>query len=164
MKKYVFILCMVLLFVYMVWDNYLYVFTARFDRAVYSVVVYNNTDTIIDNISVSYGRDSSMVSSIVNAETVIGLLPKTYQKINIHTSEPSPNAQSPYNVWVKLTHGETTKEESAGYFGIGTGGLAVIYVSVEDGELCLQRVFEHEREYKKIKKRNSKNQEELTWH
>lgn len=166
MKKiYILIVSLVLMLtvIYYAWTN-LFIFIGKeFNRAVYSVVLHNDTDMVVENITISYGRNSEDPASVFEVSQIVNLNPNEYRKVNISTTSPSEQAKAPYNVWAKLVHKESIEEISAGYFGIETGGLAVINVQMENQKLVLQRVFQHERAYKKIYRRNLKNQKELVW-
>lgn len=132
-----------------------------FNRAVYSVVVYNQTDQVLNNISILCGRDIKDLETVAVVGEINDLQPKEFRKINISTSNPPQQADVPYNVSVVLNDFEIY--EAAGYFGMETGGLAVVSIFENEGVASLKRIYEHERLYKKVEKRHNRNQNELSW-
>lgn len=135
----------------------------NFDRAVYSVVIHNCSNETIDNIQILYGRDADEVNSVVMIGEINNLLADEYRKINISTGSPSNNAEVPYNVWVSMQQKDKIINHPAGYFGVGTGGLALFKTTNDNGVITLDRIYQHENEYKKVYKRNKENQNELSW-
>ncbi len=133
----------------------------NFNRAIYSVVIHNNTNMILDDIQVFYGSDINNKHSVVLFESISNIKPDEYRKINIPTD--SPDAQPPYNVWLCVQIADATQTYAAGYFGEDTGGLAVFKVTTDNDVLNFQRIYQHEKIYKYIYKRNKKNQQELSW-
>lgn len=133
-----------------------------FNRAVYSVVVYNQTDQVLNNISILCGRDIKDPETVAVVGEINDLQPKEFRKINISTSNPPQQAAVPYNVSVVLNEFEIY--EAAGYFGIETGGLAVLSILENESTISLNRIHESERLYKKINRRNNQNQNELSWY
>lgn len=134
----------------------------NFNRSVYSVVIHNQTDMVLDSIFILCGSDIKIPETVEKVGEINGLQPKEYRKVNILTSNSPPKAHVPYNVHVVLN--EFGIYEVAGYFGIETGGLAVLSISEKDGSILLNRVYEHEHLYKKIDRRNKRNQNELSWY
>lgn len=134
----------------------------NYRRDVYSVIVFNNTDTNVSNISILVGKDANDVETITEVANIEKIAPNEYRKINIDTSNPSPELKLPYNVFVKL-NGKSIIE-TAGYFGIKTGGMALIYVNDSSDGAVLQRVFEHDKRYKRVYKKDLKNQELMSWY
>lgn len=134
----------------------------NFNRAVYTVVVHNQTEKTLSNISIVCGRDIKTPKTVEVVGEIDDLQPKEYRKINILTSNRPKKASAPYNVNVVLN--DFNIYEVAGYFGIETGGLAVLLISENDGTISLKRIYEHEHLYKKINRRNNQNQNELSWY
>ena len=129
---------------------------------IYSVVVQNQTDEIINNISIFCGQDIKKPNTVENVGTINDLQPKEYRKVNIPTSNRLSKASVPYNVSVVLE--DFGIYEAAGYFGLETGGLAVLTISENNGVVSLNRIHEHDRLYRKISRRNNKNQSEISWY
>lgn len=134
----------------------------NYRRDVYSVIVFNNTDTHISNISILVGKDANNVETITKVASIEKIAPGEYKKINIDTSNPSPELKLPYNVFVKID--DKSAVETAGYFGINTGGMALLYVNDSSDGAVLQRVFEHDKRYKRVYKKDLKNQELMSWY
>lgn len=134
-----------------------------YDRTIYSVVIYNNTDKVINNVTISYGSENKS-DSLYEFSRILYLQPKEYRKINIPTKEPSSKAKVPYNVWINFDNELNSKGIVAGYFGKNTGGLAYVKIISENNKLLFYRVFEHEREYKQIERRHRRKQTELSWY
>lgn len=108
------------------------------------------------------GRDIKDPETVAVVGEINDLQPKEFRKINISTSNPPQQAAVPYNVSVVLNEFETY--EAAGYFGIETGGLAVLSILENESTISLKRIHESERLYKKINRRNNQNQNELSWY
>ena len=135
----------------------------NYDRTIYSVVIHNSSEFEIDDILVSYGHSLEDESTLFEFCRIDELHSDEYRKINIDTTTPSEQAQVPYNVFVSVNYGEHKTFSTAGYFGEGSGGLSYLELKIDDGKPTLQRVYEHEREYKRILKRHYKNQTESSW-
>lgn len=133
-----------------------------YDKEVYSVVIYNQTDRVFNNISIVCGRDVKIPETVEVVGKVNDLHPKEYRKINISTSKPPQRAEIPYNVSVVLE--DFGIYEAAGYFGIETGGLAMLSIVEDEDTILLNRVYKHEHLFKKVERRHNQNQNELSWY
>lgn len=140
-----------------------YYIPSSFNRAIYSVVIHNDTNETLNDITILYGKDNAEPNTVVEGGRMDHLKPNEYRKVNILTSSPSEKAIAPYNVWVEIFHNGLKQNHIAGYFGKNTGGLAYFELSIKDNELIAQRIYQHEKEYKKIFQRNKKKQLELSW-
>ena len=131
-------------------------------RDVYSVIVFNNTDDDVFNISIFVGGDSNSVESTTRIASIEKISPNEYKKVNIDTSYPSPEWQIPYNVFVKMDN--KPYMDTAGYFGIKTGGNALFYANHTSNGVILQRIFEHDRRYKSVYRKHLRNQNLMSWY
>lgn len=147
-----------------VYDNTLFFKGKNYDRSVYTVVIHNNTNEVIEDITVSYGRDYAESSSIYEFSQINDLKPKEFRKINIPTVSPNESASVPYNVWITVPKGNDFITRCVGYFGIKTGGFEVIMIKNENNELLLEYIPKKERIYKQLYRRDIKNQQELSWY
>lgn len=129
-------------------------------RDVYSVIIFNNTDDVF-NISIFVGGESNSVESTQIA-SIEKISPNEYKKVNIDTSAPSPEWQIPYNVFVKMD--SKPYMDTAGYFGIKTGGMALFYANHTSNGVILQRIFEHDRRYKSVYRKHLRNQDLMSWY
>ena len=135
----------------------------NYDRTIYTVVIHNTSEIEFDDVLVLYGHSMENEDTLFEFCRIDKLHPDEYRKININTTTPSEQAQVPYNVFVSVKYGEHTTFSTAGYFGKGSGGLSYLELKINDGKPMLQRIYEHEREYKRILKRHYKNQFETSW-
>ncbi len=131
-------------------------------RDVYSIIVFNNTDDDVFNISIFVGEDSNSAESTTRIASIEKISPNEYKKVNIDTSDPPPEWQTPYNVFVKMDN--RTYMDTAGYFGIKTGGMALFYANYTGNDVILQRIFEHDRRYKSVYRKHLRNQDLMSWH
>lgn len=135
----------------------------NYDRTIYTIVIHNTSEFEVDDILVLYGHSMEDEDSLFEFCRIDKLHSGEYRKININTTTPSEQAQVPYNVFVSVKYGEHKTFSTAGYFGQGTGGLSYLELKIDNGKPILQRIYEHERAYKKMLKRHHKNQFEKSW-
>ena len=135
-----------------------YKISANYNRAMYSVVLHNTTERMVNGIDIYY--QLAGYSSCIEFEHIDNLTDKSYRKVNIPTNIQPPGS---YNVFVAIRTATGTMEVPAGYFGTGVGGFAVIEIKIKDEEIFMERVFESESRYKRLYRRHKKNQYETCW-
>lgn len=134
--------------------NHVLIKSADYNRAMYSVVLFNNTNEDIHNISVLYQHGSNNTITVV--ENISSLLSESYKKVNIPTDVQENGS---YNVYVKYNN----QTVNAGYFGTKVGGFAVIEFRNENGSLTAENIASNSDEYKRLYRRHIKNQYETAW-
>ena len=166
MNKKLIINCTVLVFITLIlmsWYYYINLIPTEYDRAIYSVVIHNNTNIIFDDVNILYGNSIDDINTVFHFEQLQGLEAGRYRKVNIPTKEPSKKAKLPYNVYVSVKFNGCNYNLPVGHFGIETGGLAVVELELKDNTPILKRIYQHESKYKKIMRRHYRNQFELSW-
>ena len=139
------------------YDNFLFAASPSYNNAMYSVVIYNETDQVVRNVSVSYGEGEN----IVEFTKIPTLEPQQHRKVNIPTNDlPIP---APYNVSIRIETDAGTEVLKNGYFGTGTGGFDVAVITMSDGTVVLDCLPDEDKMFKKLYRRHLKNQEEESW-
>lgn len=128
-----------------------------YNRAVYTIVLYNNTNTVQNNIKISYG--DNFEKSIEYAD-VNSIEQKEYRKINIPTDDPQ--IDPPWNVYISSV-GKDNKI-CPGYFGLKTGGFEFIEINGEDDNIKFKIELTDSLRYKIVYHRHRKNQNETSWY
>ena len=131
-----------------------------YNRATYSVVLYNETNEIQNDIKVLYGRDSRAFDSLVLHDTVNDLKPSQCIKIQIPTS--SDKVDSSNNVYISVNNDKDIV--SCGYFGVNTGGFAMVKIYKQNEATLIKRLSEKEFKYKKAYFMERRQQNKLTWY
>lgn len=134
--------------------NHVLIKPADYNRAMYSVVLFNNTSEEIHNISVLYQHGSN--NTITEVESISSLLSGSYKKVNIPTDVQENGS---YDVYVKYNN----QNVNAGYFGTNVGGFVVIEFRNVNGILTAENISSNSVEYKKLYRRHIKNQYETAW-
>jgi len=129
-----------------------------YNRSVYAIVVYNDTNEVLNDIKVSYGCD--LVDSYTKTEytTISNLMPRECRKVQIPTS--SPPIDPPYNVYVDTEYGSL----GTGYFGIDIGGFAVVSIQSNNGDLKINHVSQNAVLYKKAFWKHRRHQNVESWY
>ena len=146
--------------IYICYINLFIPAAADYNRATYSVVIHNNTELADINITISYGPDPND-KNLVEYAQVADLKGAEYRKINIPTDKLTTSP--PYNVWVEINSSYGNEQLCVGYFGVKTGGFAVVEIGRIKNELDIKQLSESDGLYKKVYRRHRKNQEELSW-
>lgn len=131
-----------------------------YNRAIYSVTIYNSTDIEIDGLEICAGENR------IPAQTVDDIQPKEYRKINIPTHESSfvDSIKPPYNVFVREA-GDINNEICVGYFGIGTGGTELVNLILDDeNNIVLEKEDHSSGKYIKLLRKDRKDQDLLSWY
>ena len=131
-----------------------------YNRAIYSVIIYNSTDIEIDGLEVCAGDNRIL------AQTVDDIQPKEYRKINIptHDSDFFRSIDPPYNVYVRVAE-DINIEMCVGYFGMSTGGVEAVSVMLDDeNNILLEKMDHSSNSYIKIYRMNRKDQDLLSWY
>ena len=163
-KKIVFIIIFIFLFIILfgvyIYQKYVFVIPSNYDRSIYTVVLHNETDEELDNVSVSYVHAASNEPK-VNFANISDLMANEYRKINIPTDYQEPGS---YNVYVDVNTDNDKKTISAGYFGTNLGGFSVIEIKKENNTLILESLQKNTSKYNKIYRYHLKNQYETRWY
>ena len=162
MKKKIFLIILsVLIFIifYIFYELQYMVVSDDYDRAMYSVVIYNTTNTIINDMKVYYGSDHPDNYTLQEFTQLDQINSGQYVKVNIPTKEfPIP---PPYNVYLNHAGNELL---CVGYTGLKTGGFEVVEIVEKSGNIELKQLMTSDSLYKKLIKRHHKNQMETTWY
>ena len=130
-----------------------------YDRAMYSVVIHNTTNTVINDVKVYYGSDHPDHYTLQEFTQLNQINPGQYVKVNIPTKEfPMP---PPYNVYLKYQQDELL---CVGYTGLKTGGFETVEIVEMSGKNELKLLMTTDKKYKKILRRHHKNQMESEWY
>ncbi len=128
-----------------------------YDRGMYSVVLYNDTDKEINEIYIYAGSNKILVSTAYNIQK------GEYRKINIstHQSDFIDSILPPYNVYVK----SNSSEICVGYFGINTGGIELVNI-IKNGSEDISLILEphSSNRYIKVNRMDRKNQDIVSWY
>ncbi len=131
-----------------------------YNRAIYSVIIYNSTDTEIDGLEICAGDNRIL------AQTVDDIQPREYRKINIptHKSEFIDSIAPPYDVYVRKK-GDLSTEICVGYFGIDTGGTEVVSVLLNNkNNIVLEKEAHSSKKYDKVYRLDRKDQDLVSWY
>lgn len=165
MQKRIAVICVSILIVIVlfaawhVYDNFIFIKPSDYDRSMYSVVLHNDTNETINNISVDYYRAPDEENK--EFERISDLAGGEYRKINIPTDIQEYGS---YNVEVSLDALNGGVSCAAGYFGTETGEFAVIEIAMENNVPTLTSLPQSTREYKPLYRRHLKNQPEISWY
>ncbi len=139
------------------YDNFIFTKSPFYNHAMYSVVIYNETNQEVRNICVSYGEGDN----IIEFTRIDMLTPQEHHKVNIPTNNlPIP---PPYNVSISIETDNGTKVLKNGYFSTGTGGFDVAVITMDGGDVVLDCLPDNSRMFKQLYRRHLKNQEEESW-
>lgn len=129
-----------------------------YEYDIYSVVIHNSTGKTVENIDIMYGDDSKDHKTIQHYQTIEQLPPHSYRKVNIRTTNILINP--PYNVYVNVNN----QRICTGYFGIGTGGFAIINIKQSgDHDLKLEKPSQDSLMYKSAYWKDRRKQDLLYW-
>lgn len=129
-----------------------------YEHDIYAVVLHNDTEQLIENINILYGDDSIEHNTVKMFKCIETLPVDAYCKVNIKTSDIG--IDPPYNVYINLNN----QRICTGYFGIGTGGFAVIDIKfAADGELNLEQKKDNSFMYKYAFWKHRREQKLLYW-
>ena len=164
MKKTMRILCTSILIVFCImifpsiWVYFNYK-PADYNRAIYTIVFYNQTDESITDIEILLGGKEALYDKIARINS------GEYYKVNIDTniSYTDQNIVSPYNIIVRYYDGSAKQRLSVDHFGIQTGGFSLINIAKSDEKLIF-RLSSTGLNYYIQRSRNYKNQNEDSWY
>lgn len=129
-------------------------------RSTYSVVIYNSTNNAIESIDIMAGDNKVLI------ETVYGIQPKEYRKVNISTRESDfiNSITPPYNVYVSVSNNIDT-ELCVGYFGFNAGGIELVNVVFDNSNKTILEKAEHSsKEYINVLRHHRRDQDILSWY
>ena len=133
----------------------------------FSVVVNNTTDHTISDINILYGGsydvDTGDTPEAVLYENIECIEPGQYIKVIIPTDNPSEMAGLPYNVYVTMLYDGDKITAPVGYFGVRTGGFAVIEIKELNNKLELNQLSKSSRKYHRLYWKHRRHQWELSW-
>lgn len=161
--KFIIIGLIIILVSFGLWkyDNNIFIKPSNYNPNIYSVVVFNDTQQELNDITISYqhagNTDDASKTKFMN---ISALVQKAYRKINIPTDIQTYGS---YNVFVNINTISGNQEICVGYFGTNAGGYDIVKVLEKDGLIVLERVNQSSKEYKQLYRRHLKNQQELTW-
>lgn len=137
-------------------DNYIVPCSKNYNRSVYSVVVLNDTDVVLDDIEVLYGDNDSEHNTVQKYCTIDCVESNQYKKVNIPTDDVG--IEPPYNVYISFPEKYGIDQMCIGYFGIDTGGFEIVKVSETVQGFYSEVLSSKTNEYKKIYRWHRKNQ------
>ena len=99
-KRILIILTLIIITIGLLFTYNLLYSSTDYNRAIYAIVLHNDTEKKIDNIKVLYGNISEQYNNTYEYANNIEIMPQEYKKILIPTTNPIGNP--PYNVYVEM--------------------------------------------------------------
>ena len=131
------------------YNKYIFWYPDDYEREIYSVMLLNNTNDILNNTEILYGFGDDFKTYVVISD----IKPHEYKKVNIPTNIQSPGS---YNVYIKFHDDYNMNPISVGYFGTGTGDFEAINISGMSNEIKI--LPNDSRLYRKLFRWHLKNQ------